>query len=242
MKGNELKEKSALCQLSHLCKKLDDSIPLCSVREWRKMTKQADFLCNLASRGREIVHGEFGFVLSLQQSTVDQKGVGVFVKNPLPKEQVVGLYPGTLYLPFEPLFFQSLRNPFIFRCADGQMIDGNHRGISKLIFKSCSYRDTINERLSCDQSWLSTNPINPLAIGQFVNNHTRTCTANVEYVEITIPADFPVRWRRFLPNVHYSPVVSTECERLMKCVVLMTTSCIPSEEELLSSYLTIVST
>lgn len=40
-------------------------------------------------------------------------------------------------------------------------------------FRSCAYRDTVSERLSCDVSWLSTNPINPLSIGQFVNNQTR---------------------------------------------------------------------
>ena len=40
--------------------------------------------------------------------------------------------------------------------------------------RSCAYRDAINQRLSCDPSWLSpTKAINPLAIGQFVNNHTR---------------------------------------------------------------------
>ncbi len=27
--------------------------------------------------------------------------------------------------------------------------------------------------------------------------------ANVEYVEVGIPADFPFQWRRFLPNVFY---------------------------------------
>lgn len=45
------------------------------------------------------------------------------------------LFAGTVYLPHEPLFFQSLWNPFIFRCADGVMIDGNHRGLSKWIYK-----------------------------------------------------------------------------------------------------------
>ena len=44
-------------------------------------------------------------------------------------------FAGTVYLPHEPLFLQSLRNPFVFRCADGVMIDGNHRGLSKWIFK-----------------------------------------------------------------------------------------------------------
>ena len=28
--------------------------------------------------------------------------------------------------------------------------------------------------------------------------------ANVEYVELNVPFDFPLPWRRFLPNVFYS--------------------------------------
>lgn len=42
---------------------------------------------------------------------------------------------GTVYMPQEPMFFQSLQNPFVFRCVDGVMIDGNHRGLSKWIYK-----------------------------------------------------------------------------------------------------------
>ena len=38
--------------------------------------------------------------------------------------------------------------------------------------RSCAYRDVVGQTLSCDLTWLSTNPINPLCVGQFVNNHT----------------------------------------------------------------------
>ena len=38
-------------------------------------------------------------------------------------------------MPHEPLLLQSLGNQFVFRCADGVMIDGNHRGLSRLIYK-----------------------------------------------------------------------------------------------------------
>ena len=38
-------------------------------------------------------------------------------------------------MPHEPLLLQSLGNPFIFRCVDGVMIDGNHRGLSRWIYK-----------------------------------------------------------------------------------------------------------
>ena len=42
-----------------------------------------------------------------------------------------------------------------------------------LVCRSCAFRDVIGHSMSCDVSWLSTNPINPLSVGQFVNNHTR---------------------------------------------------------------------
>jgi len=28
---------------------------------------------------------------------------------------------------------------------------------------------------------------------------------NVEYVEFTVPSDFPFQLRRYVPNVHFSP-------------------------------------
>ena len=45
------------------------------------------------------------------------------------------------------------------------------------MIRSCAYRDTVDQQLSCDLSWLSGSPVNPLAVGQFVNNRTkgRTC-------------------------------------------------------------------
>ena len=45
------------------------------------------------------------------------------------------LCAGAVYMPHEPLLLQSLRNPFVFRCVDGVMIDGNHRGLSRWIYK-----------------------------------------------------------------------------------------------------------
>lgn len=42
---------------------------------------------------------------------------------------------GTVYQKYEPIFFQSIGNPFIFRCLDGVLIDGNDKGISKVVFR-----------------------------------------------------------------------------------------------------------
>ena len=106
------KECAALSQLSHLCEKLESSFPLCcTVREWKKIAKQPDVLDRLASRARWIMQEELGFSLSLQASNVDRRGLGVFVKNSIAKEKVVGLYPGefTVYL----LKIRHFQNNFI---------------------------------------------------------------------------------------------------------------------------------
>lgn len=42
---------------------------------------------------------------------------------------------GTIYQADEPILFQSIRNPFVFRCIDGVLIDGNDKGLSKLVFR-----------------------------------------------------------------------------------------------------------
>lgn len=94
------KECSALNQLSHLCEKLNGSFPPCTVREWKKMVKQPRVLDDLVSQARSVMQREFGFLLSLQRSNVDSGGLGVFVRNTVAKEQVVGLYPGEFLVVF----------------------------------------------------------------------------------------------------------------------------------------------
>lgn len=97
--GSVHKECSALKQLSHLCEKLDinGSFPPCTVREWKKMAKEPRVLDDLVSQARSVMQREFGLLLSLRRSSVDRDGLGVFVRNTVAKEQVVGLYPGEFY-------------------------------------------------------------------------------------------------------------------------------------------------
>ncbi|KAM7076996.1 SET domain-containing protein 9 isoform 3-T3 [Ciconia maguari] len=77
---------------------------------------------------------------------------------------------GTVYRKHEPIFFQSLGNPFIFRCIDGVLIDGNDKGISRSVYRSCSRRDQLGPFQMSDESWLTAALQNPLAVGQYVNN------------------------------------------------------------------------
>lgn len=48
---------------------------------------------------------------------------------------IVSISTGTIYQADEPILFQSIRNPFVFRCIDGILIDGNDKGLSKLVFQ-----------------------------------------------------------------------------------------------------------
>ncbi|XP_016055305.1 PREDICTED: SET domain-containing protein 9 isoform X5 [Miniopterus natalensis] len=115
----------------------------------------------------------------------------------------------TVYQKYEPIFFQSIGNPFIFRCLDGILIDGNDKGISKLVYRSCSGRDRLGPLKMSDSTWLTSEMQNPLAVGQYVNNCSNaTCSlldrpANVCYQEWDVPAVFPVELKQYLPNTAY---------------------------------------
>ena len=49
---------------------------------------------------------------------------------------LVCLYPGTVYQPYQSILLQSVRNQFLFRCADGVLVDGKDTAISSTIYRS----------------------------------------------------------------------------------------------------------
>ncbi|NXY89142.1 SETD9 protein, partial [Alcedo cyanopectus] len=119
----------------------------------------------------EVLFNTFGFTVSPDRSSLVSAGTGVFVtKGFVPKGTIVSMYPGTVYRKHEPIFFQSLGNPFIFRCIDGVLIDGKDKGLSRSVYRSCSRRDQLGPFQMSDESWLTSAPQNPLAVGQYVNN------------------------------------------------------------------------
>ncbi|XP_029860744.1 SET domain-containing protein 9 isoform X3 [Aquila chrysaetos chrysaetos] len=84
----------------------------------------------------EVLLNTLGFAVSRDRSSLVSAGTGVFVtKGFVPKGTVVSMYPGTVYRKHEPIFFQSLGNPFIFRCIDGVLIDGNDKGLSRSVYR-----------------------------------------------------------------------------------------------------------
>ncbi|XP_072272510.1 SET domain-containing protein 9 [Pyxicephalus adspersus] len=185
----------------------------------------------------EILHRSLGFAIERRPSSLDSAGIGVFVSRGLvPKGAVVSMYPGAIYQKYEPIFFQSIGNPFIFRCLDGILIDGNDKGISKSVYRSCSRRDRLGPLRMCDSTWLTSSPHNPLAVGQYVNNCSNEKAANVCYQEFDVPDMFPVELRQYIPNIRYSH----ENEGPLRCVVLVALRDIHCGEELFSNYFTII--
>ncbi|CAM9349580.1 unnamed protein product [Lampetra fluviatilis] len=190
-----------------------------------------------AGRPVDVMRASLGFAVERAASSVPGAGTGVFVtRGAVPAHALVCLYPGTVYQKFEPVLFQSLGNPFMFCCLDGVLVDGRDRGLSRIVYRSCSGRDRLGPHALSDVTWLTPQPINPLSIGQYINNCSNEKEANVCYQEFDVPPAFPLNLRRFLPNVPYSH----DIERPLRCVVLVSLRKILSGEELFSNYYTLV--
>ncbi|XP_070775241.1 SET domain-containing protein 9 [Enoplosus armatus] len=203
----------------------------------RQVTSEEDRRGESAVCGEDALLQSLGFCIGRKPSTVPLAGTGVFItKGFVPKGATVAMYPGTVYQAYEPILLQSIRNPFVFRCIDGVLIDGNDKGISKMVFKSCSGRDRVGPFMMSDTSWLTASPQNPLAVGQYVNNCSNEWPANVCYQEYDVPDKFPIELRQYLPNVNYNQ----DTQRPLRCVVLVSLRDITAGEELFSNYYTIV--
>ncbi|CAG0882704.1 unnamed protein product [Darwinula stevensoni] len=171
----------------------------------------------------KVMHKVCGFTIRKGASKLPHGGTGVGVADgEIPEGTLVALYPGTRYMPWNPILLQSLGNPFIFR--------------------SCSRRDRILPFPSAEESWLTPHPVNPLSVGQFVNNATRgdlfssEWPANVAYQECDVPMDFPTKLRSLLPYAQYA----MEERASGRIVCLVSTRRIREGEELLSSYFTLI--
>ncbi|KAG2225756.1 hypothetical protein INT45_011424 [Circinella minor] len=147
-----------------------------------------------------------GFSVQKCVSSIQGAGTGVFLSGQCQAGQIVCLYPGTVYLPFEPLFFASIANSYVLKCYDGLFVDGKSTGLSARMYRSIYHRENWPGAIqTSDVTWLTENPRNPLAIGQFVNNGTRThYRSNVRYHEIDLPTSFPTELRQYIPNIYWS--------------------------------------
>lgn len=191
---------------------------------------------------QSVMYNVLGYEINRLNSSIPGAGRGVFVtKGQVPGGSLVALYPGTIYWPHEPILIQSVGNPFLFRCVDGILIDGNDKGLSKLIYRSNARRDQIGPYRLCDDTWLGNNPQNPLAMGQYVNNRPKTVPANVAYQEFDIPfkSISPALWKN-LPNVWYNSGNIANENSFLRSVALVSLREIEKGEEVFSSYFTVI--
>ncbi|KAI8327789.1 hypothetical protein BC941DRAFT_446308 [Chlamydoabsidia padenii] len=181
------------------------------------------------------LHTSLGFTVQKRLSSILSAGTGVFLKGKCKPGQVVCLYPGTVYMPHEPLLFVSLANQYILKCYDGIYIDGKTTGLSGYIYRSVFHRENWpGATQSSDLTWMTDKPRNPLAIGQFVNNGTYEYPANVYYQEIDIPKDFPRCLRQWIPNSYYGQTDPfTTTTRIVALVAIREIE----NEELFSTYM-----
>ena len=128
----------------------------------------------------------------------------------------------------------------MFRCADGQLIDGKSSGISGVVYRSIYGRDRFGAiDPMCDVSWLHRNRtlLNPLNLGQIVNNCNpkKGLEPNIVYQEVDIAYD---SWSHdkfsLLPNINY------EMRGSVKVVALVATKTVTEGEELFATYFTLV--
>ncbi|SAL99285.1 hypothetical protein [Absidia glauca] len=178
---------------------------------------------------------KLGFMVHKKLSTIPNAGTGVYLNGRCGPGQVVCLYPGTVYLPQEPLLLVSLANQYILKCFDGIYVDGKRTGLSGYIYRSVFYRENWPGATQIsDLTWMSDVPRNPLAIGQMVNNGTNEYPANVCYQEIDIPKDFTRSLRKWIPNSYYGP--TDPFTSTTRIVALVATRQIENEE-LFSTYM-----
>ncbi|ORZ21362.1 hypothetical protein BCR42DRAFT_407385 [Absidia repens] len=182
-----------------------------------------------------LIQNKLGFMVYKKPSFLQNAGTGVFLKGSCKSGQVVCLYPGTVYLPSEPLLFASLANQYILKCYDGVYIDGKLTGLSGYIHRSLYHRENWPGATQIsDMTWMTDVPRNPLAIGQIVNNGTKNYPANVYYQEIDLPMDFPRYLRQWIPNIYWCNMDPfTNSTRVVALVALRDID----NEEVLSTYM-----
>ena len=75
----------------------------------------------------EYIYRTLGYSLKVCKSSVHSQGVFVG-RGTIKAGTLIGIYPGTIYLPGESILLPSIRNQFIFQCCDGVRIDGKNKG------------------------------------------------------------------------------------------------------------------
>lgn len=94
------------------------------------------------------------------------QGDGVYLNGAKQtKGQIVCFYPGTMYLPAEPILFVSLGNQYILKCVDGLYVDGKVSGLSGKVYKSLFKRENWPGAIQIsDWTWLKRDNLAYVAV------------------------------------------------------------------------------
>ena len=192
----------------------------------------------------------------VRASGLPEAGSGVFLQGKCSAGDIVGIYPGLIYEPGDPVLWPTWRNDYFLRCSDGSSVDGKFYGISGWMYRSTVSRSRIvlsdgSTRMSCDDQWrIMSNSVrrgnpegesnefdNPLNTGHFINCASEGTRANVMYHEHVFTVDCPLSLRKFIPNVSYSSMGDSDVsDLLVKSVVMIALRTIDDGEELFSDY------
>lgn len=165
-------------------------------------------------------------------------GNGVFAEGKtIERGSVVAIYPGTVYMPWEPILLPSICNQYVFRLSDGTFLDGKGTGISRRLFFSSRSLGHLGDLECADHRWLldgHASTTTAFAVGQMVNNARTEEEANVMYHELQLTdKNFPIDMRQHLPCVLYRPFKPWS----MRVVLLIATKAISHGNELFSIYI-----
>lgn len=230
------------------------------IDEGKITTSLTSLFKNLQSNSKcdanNITSETLGMVPKVISSSVQNAGLGVFVKGRVNAGDVVGIYPGVIYEQGDPALWPSWNNDYFLRRGDGSSVDGKFYGISGWFYNSSISKYTIiddfgNKYLSCDKDWIlqskqvrnqymNTKEIeniqftNPLNTGHFINCASGKQRANVMYYEYDFMVDdYQLEYRKFIPNVSYLPPVDETI--LVKSIVMIALNTLENEE-LFSDY------
>ena len=100
-------EEDYVASLESLLKQLHrpDSDPWILFRDTKK---RQDLFSSLHAKNKTVLEREWGFDVSVAPSLIPNAGNGVFLsRGGVRRGQMVALYPGTLYLPHQPILLQG---------------------------------------------------------------------------------------------------------------------------------------
>lgn len=174
--------------------------------------------------------------VNVRESTVNGAGLGLFADETFEKNEIVTLYPGTVYSPGDTgVFLTSFRNNYILRRNDGYTVDGKPFGLSGMIYRDIVGRDALNANVS----WIEDHG-KSFGLGHRVNTTKEEEFTNLVYVEIKIPRDLLEKNHRTmypkLVNAVYSNENLTTSPYFTRSIALVTLQPVLIGDEFFVSY------